>query len=99
MPDFTMPDKNILSGLIDAGDVEACLALWELAEEAVLEKAEDIDSLKETFEDYEKQYKTSLKTLTREQSKLKLDAKKLNNAKFTAQRRQKIMDDLARRKP
>jgi precorrin-4 methylase len=50
----------------------------------------------EEFEDYEKRYKTALKTLTRELSRMKFNAKKLYEAKFAAGRRQRIMDGLAR---
>lgn len=97
MTDYTPPTPEEIKGYIDACDVEKLMALWEDAEEAVLTKAEEIDTLKEDFEDYERLYKTQLKTLAREQSRLKLNAKKLDSARFAAGRRQRIADSLARR--
>jgi len=98
MPDFTMPDKNILSGLIDSGDVESCLALWELAEEAALAKTAEIDQFKEAFEELERQFKKDLRAHVRELATMKFNVKKLDSARFAAGRRQKIADGLAGRR-
>jgi len=92
---FEMPDKNTISGLIDAGDVEACLALWELAEEAALAKTAEIDKFKEAFEELERQFKKDLRAQVRELAAMKFNVKKLDSARFAAGRRQKIADGLA----
>lgn len=96
MSDFVMPTKPELSGLIDAGDTEQVMALWERAEEAVLAKAAEIDEFQEVFDELERQFKKDLRARKRELATFRFNAKKLDSARFAADRRRKTMDNLAR---